>query len=157
MTPRALMPVSLPGPDATLALGAALAVRLKAGDTVFLIGDLGAGKTTLARGLIAAASGVDDVPSPTYTLVQSYETADGTPLLHADLYRIEDESDLDELGLEDAFADSIVLVEWPDRLGTRTPDRRLEIALTSGDAPREARIILHGDWEDRLDGLDTDF
>ncbi|MEE2565203.1 tRNA (adenosine(37)-N6)-threonylcarbamoyltransferase complex ATPase subunit type 1 TsaE [Hyphobacterium marinum] len=156
MTPRTLTSVSLTDPDATLALGAALADCLEAGDTVFLIGDLGAGKTTLARGLIASACGIDDVPSPTYTLVQSYETKDGTPLLHADLYRIDDEADLDELGLEDAFADCIVLVEWPDRLGRRAPERRLDIVMTAGDAPREARIIAHGDWEDRLERLDAD-
>lgn len=148
---------TLSGPDATLALGAALAGRLKAGDTVFLIGDLGAGKTTLARGLIAKACGSEEVPSPTYTLVQSYETADGTPLLHADLYRIEDEDELDELGLDEAFADSILLIEWPDRLKGRMPARRLDLSISTGDAPREARIIAHGHWGDRLDGLDTDF
>tara|TARA_R110002072_G_scaffold94101_2_gene208259 strand:- start:2924 stop:3382 length:459 start_codon:yes stop_codon:yes gene_type:complete len=144
---------ALPDVQATLDLGARLAARLKAGDTVFLIGDLGAGKTTLARGLIGAACDADEVPSPTYTIIQSYETRDGSELLHADLYRIEDAQDLDELGLEDAFDGAIVLVEWPDRLEDRAPSHRLDIHLEAGETQRIARIVAHGDWGDRLVGL----
>lgn len=140
--------------EATADFGAALGALLRAGDTVLLEGDLGAGKTTLARGLIAARAGVMDAPSPTYTLVQFYETADGTPLLHADLYRIEDESELDELGLEDAFEDSIVLIEWPDRLGTRAPETALTLKLTLAQEGRIAHISGGTEWKDRLDGFD---
>lgn len=139
---------------ATLRLGAALGARLSAGDTVRLEGDLGAGKTTFARGMIAALAGVEDAPSPTYTLVQFYETGDGTPLLHADLYRIESEDELDELGLEDAFEDSIVLVEWPDRLGARSPQNALTLKLTLAPGGRIAHISGGTEWKDRLDGFD---
>ena len=148
--------INLPNSDATLQLGTALGPRLKAGDTVFLIGDLGMGKTTLARGLIGALCDTDDIPSPTYTLIQSYETADGTGLLHADLYRIEDDSELDELGLDDAFDDMIVLIEWPECLKNRTPERRLEVHFHATETGRIARILAFGEWEDRLVGLDTD-
>jgi len=147
--------IHLPDADATMALGVNLARHLRAGDTVLLVGDLGMGKTTLARGLIAALCGTDDIPSPTYTLIQSYETANGVGLLHADLYRVEDESELDELGLEDAFDGMIVLVEWPGILGKRTPDDRLQIHFEAHETGRIARMIGHGDWEDRLVGLDT--
>lgn len=146
---------NLANADAAMALGAALGARLHAGDTVFLIGDLGAGKTTLARGLIGALCETDDIPSPTYTLIQSYETRNGTGLLHADLYRVEEEDELDELGLEDAFDDMIILVEWPDILGDRIPKDRLEIQFETRENGRIARMVGHGKWEDRLVGLDT--
>ncbi|HAQ35817.1 MAG: tRNA (adenosine(37)-N6)-threonylcarbamoyltransferase complex ATPase subunit type 1 TsaE [Maricaulis sp.] len=144
----------LPDPESTAALGAALGARLRAGDTVLLEGDLGAGKTTFARGMIAALCGVTDVPSPTYTLIQSYETADGIALLHADLYRIEDADELNELGLEDAFDDSITLVEWPDRLFGRAPRSGLTLTLTLAPGGRTGHISGGTDWKDRLDGFD---
>ncbi|MEN0653067.1 MULTISPECIES: tRNA (adenosine(37)-N6)-threonylcarbamoyltransferase complex ATPase subunit type 1 TsaE [Hyphobacterium] len=145
---------SLKDAAATARLGAALGARLRGGDTVLLVGDLGAGKTTFARGMIAALAGVDDAPSPTYTLVQSYETADGTPLVHADLYRIEDEGELGELGLDDAFDDSIVLIEWPDRLGQRAPKEALTLKLSLAPEGRMAHISGGTEWKDRLDGFD---
>jgi len=153
-----LKPVSinLPDSDATLQLGAALGARLQAGDTVFLIGDLGMGKTTLARGLIGALCDTDDIPSPTYTLIQSYETRGVGGLLHADLYRIEDDSELDELGLDDAFDDMIILVEWPECLKDRAPARRLELHFQPTETGRIVRIVAFGEWGDRLVGLDTD-
>jgi tRNA threonylcarbamoyl adenosine modification protein YjeE len=143
--------------DATQGLGARLAGVLAPGDVVLLTGDLGAGKTTLARAVIAKMCGVDDAPSPTYTLVQVYDTTDGGELWHADLYRIEDAAELDELGLEDAFDDAVCLVEWPDRLGNAVPPDRLEILLTGGgtglESGREARITGFGRWEERLDDI----
>ncbi|RYE08744.1 MAG: tRNA (adenosine(37)-N6)-threonylcarbamoyltransferase complex ATPase subunit type 1 TsaE [Hyphomicrobiales bacterium] len=100
---------------ATARLGAVLAATLKPGDLVLLSGGLGAGKTALARALIRALVGDPglDVPSPSFALVQPYE-ANGAPLLHADLYRLRSEREIDELGLFDR-ADAIVLVEWPER------------------------------------------
>ena len=114
---------------------AEVAARLDAGDCVLLSGDLGAGKTTLARGIIDVLTGESDIPSPTYTLVQAYETRAGLSLVHADLYRLEDPGDLDELGLEEAWSEGIALIEWPNRLAVR-PHDRLEIALEPDGAGR---------------------
>lgn len=148
---------SLDGLEATRRLGIRLAAVLRPGDVVLLTGDLGAGKTTLARAMIAKMCGVEDAPSPTYTLVQVYDIAEGGELWHADLYRIEDPSELDELGLDDAFDFAVCLVEWPDRLGKALPPDRLEILLTGGgtglETGREARITGVGRWEERLDDI----
>lgn len=122
---------------ATQALGAALATRLRAGDVVTLEGPLGAGKTSLARGALAALGLAGEAPSPTFAIVQSY----GPPevrlaVLHVDLYRLDDPGELDELGLEDALIDSALLVEWPERAGEgRWPEAlrlRLEPLMTGG-------------------------
>jgi tRNA threonylcarbamoyladenosine biosynthesis protein TsaE len=123
---------------------------LQPGDVVLLHGDLGAGKTTLARGLIRALCDVEEVPSPTYTLMQHYDTRAGDWLVHADLYRIEDEDELMELGLEDAFDGAICLIEWPDRLGRYLPARRIDLHLKADAGPRIADIAATGDWGDRL-------
>lgn len=99
-------------------------MRLLPGDVVLLEGAVGAGKTHLARALIHAVLLQDeDVPSPTFTLVQTYDTRNGT-LWHSDLYRLSSTFEIEELGLIDAFADAICLIEWPDRLGELTPKRR---------------------------------
>ncbi len=146
--------ITLDSLDATAALGRRLAGSLKTGDTVLLRGDLGSGKTTLARSVIEALAGVSDAPSPTYTIVQTYDLLDGGWLWHADLYRVEDEAELDELGLEDAFEDAVCLIEWPDRLGALTPASRLELDISSEPGnettSRLVRLTGHGDWEARL-------
>jgi tRNA threonylcarbamoyl adenosine modification protein YjeE len=105
----------LPDPEATDALGAELAASLKGGDLVLLLGDLGAGKTALARAIIRTLLGDAelDVPSPTFALVQPYDGPAGQ-ILHADLYRLGDAREIDELGLRDN-AGAIVLIEWPER------------------------------------------
>jgi tRNA threonylcarbamoyl adenosine modification protein YjeE len=107
--------VFLPDDDATAALGARLAQELRPGDLVLLEGGLGAGKTALARAVIRTLTGEPglDVPSPSFALVQPYE-ARGTPVIHADLYRLREAREIDELGLFER-ADAIVLVEWPER------------------------------------------
>jgi tRNA threonylcarbamoyladenosine biosynthesis protein TsaE len=114
---------------ATAALGAQLAAALKPGDLVLLSGGLGAGKTALARSIVRTLVGDSrlDVPSPSFALVQPYEV-NGRPLLHADLYRIRDPREIDELGLFDR-PDAIVLVEWPERAPELAAQATLSIAI----------------------------
>ena len=134
----------------TLALGARLASALRSGDVVRLSGDLGAGKTTLARGLIQSRLGEIDVPSPTYTLVQAYDwdtkENEGGELWHCDLYRLERPDDAYELGLMDAMGEEIMLIEWADKLGSLCPDDALRVDLRFDGKGRIARLI---GWEDR--------
>lgn len=135
--------VPLPDAAATERLGADLAVVLRAGDLVFLHGDLGAGKTTLARGLVRwLADAPDaDVPSPTFTLVQPYETE--PPVLHADLYRVADPAELDELGLDEGLETGVVLVEWPERGAAALPEPALDVRLEEGPPTAEAGRVAH--------------
>ena len=120
--------ILLPDEQATERLGQALAGRLRAGDAVALFGTLGAGKTTLARGVLRGLGFAGDVASPTFPIVQIYETS--PPLWHVDLYRIEHPEELEELGLEDARADAALLIEWPERLPRLWPDTlRLSLAI----------------------------
>ncbi len=131
-------------------LAGSLAARVRAGDAILLQGPLGAGKTTFARAFLRALT--DDpaleVPSPSFTLVQTYATRAG-PVHHFDLWRLDGPGRLTELGWDDALAD-IVLVEWPERLGARGPEGALvlELAFADGEA-RRARLI---GWADRLSG-----
>ena len=129
--------MSLADETATAALGATLADRLRPGDVVGLYGELGSGKTTLARAILRAAAGDPDliVPSPTFTLVEVYETERGT-FWHFDLYRLEAPEQVYELGWEDALAEGIVLIEWPQRLGALLP-KHLSVTLeVDGDGRR---------------------
>jgi N-acetylmuramate 1-kinase len=117
----------LPDQEATERLGQDLAMALHVGDALALSGDLGAGKTTLARGLIRALADDPalDVPSPTFTLLQSYDTR--IPVHHFDLYRLVSPDELDELGLDEALADGAALVEWPERADCRLPENAVRI------------------------------
>ena len=138
---------------ATTALGAAVASLLKRGDAVLLYGDLGAGKSTLARGLVRALTRPDEeVPSPTFTLVQQYEPSSGArPFVsHFDLYRLETADEAFELGFDEAMDEGAVVVEWPQRLGARLPLDRLDIELTHVGDGRLARITPHGDFVGRV-------
>lgn len=143
--------VSLDSEDDTRALGARLAKHLKRGDVIALHGDLAAGKTTLVRGLIQALLGPDEeVPSPTYTLVQMYDAPD-FPIWHFDLYRLEDPAGVHELGWEDTQA-GVALIEWPERAGHYLPAGRLDVFLEISGEGRRARLEPAGEgWQERLD------
>lgn len=131
--------IALPDAAATEAFGAALARALRAGDVVALFGSLGAGKTTLARGVLRGLGHAGDVASPTFPIVVAYEPPDvRLPVLHVDLYRIEDPSELAELGLDEALADGVLLIEWPERLPSLWPHA---LALTLAAAEGGGRCL----------------
>ena len=138
---------------ATDALGARIAASLGVGDTVALKGELGAGKTTLARAILRALGVRETVPSPTFTLVQSYDTP-GLAVRHYDLYRIDDVADMEELGLDEALDEGAVLIEWPEHAGSRLPDDVLEVALTLDAAGRRVRITGPRRWAKAFVELD---
>lgn len=143
----------LPDEAATAALAQLLAPLLRQGDVLALQGDLGAGKTTFARALINALEGpVEEVPSPTFTLVQTYQRGE-LEIWHFDLYRLEDPEEAWELGIEEAFSEGVSLIEWPDRLGSALPPERLELSLRHVDEGRRADLTGHGDWAARLEAL----
>lgn len=155
-TPR--LTLTLVDPDDTARHAAALAVRLRPGDVILLTGDVGVGKTHFARALIQALLLVpEDVPSPTFTLVQTYETKLGE-IFHADLYRLTSTLEVEELGLIDAFDTAICLVEWPDRLGDLAPPSALSLCFEAGLTP-DARLLSadwQGDrWTDRMAAWQT--
>ncbi len=132
--------------EATSALGAELALMARAGSLICLKGDLGAGKTALARSFIQAlAEDEIEVPSPTFTLVQTYDVT-RVPVAHVDLYRLASAGELDELGLDDLLATHQVIVEWPERWSRALPADRLEIELASEGGGRKAALIGHGAW-----------
>jgi tRNA threonylcarbamoyladenosine biosynthesis protein TsaE len=144
------MKLHLPDEAATQALGRAVAAVLAPGEAVCLSGPLGAGKSSLARALIRAlTSPEEEVPSPTYTLVQSYAGA-AFPLAHFDLYRLKHPGEIEELGLYEALADGAAIIEWPQRLDDLPPDRlSIEISPTPDGLARQATLGFHGAWEGR--------
>lgn len=121
-------------------MGARLGAVLRPGDCVALSGDLGAGKTTLVRGLVQAALGPVEVPSPTYTLVQTYDLPD-YELWHCDLYRLEKPEEAWELGLIEAMEDAVCILEWPDKLGHLLPDYAVTIHIRFDGEGREISIL----------------
>ena len=147
--------IDLPNEDATAALAAELAARARQGDVIGLSGPLGSGKTSFARAFIRARLGASEVPSPTFTLVEIYQPDPGPAIWHFDLYRLESPADAYELGIEDAFADGIVLIEWPERLGSLMPREHLEIALAAGkdETARVATLLPSPNWAGRIAGL----
>lgn len=135
----------------TTRLGAAIAAALRPGEAVCLSGPLGAGKSTLARALVRALTTPDEeVPSPTFTLVQFYEGA-RLNVAHFDLYRLSSADEAYEIGLDEALDEGAAVIEWPERLeGHLPPDRlAIEIALGNDTGGREVRMISHGAWEGR--------
>jgi len=145
--------VPLAGERDTLVLGGRLAKLVRPRDVIGLRGALGAGKTTLARGFIQALSPTThDVPSPTFTLVQTYDDAK-IPVFHVDLYRLTSSADLDELGLEDARAQGVVVIEWPERLGPGQFSDRLDIVIETIGVERRAVLTPSASWAERLRGF----
>lgn len=139
--------IPLTSADQTATLAQRLGAQLCAGDTVLLSGDVGAGKTHFARALIQSLlAQPEDVPSPTFTLVQTYDAVDGTEIWHADLYRLTGPSEIEELGLSDALQDAICLIEWPDRLAALRPQGALDITLNTTDV--EDHRLLTAAWSD---------
>ncbi len=145
----------IPDEAAMGALGAGLAPRLRRGDLIGLRGPLGAGKSTLARGLIRALGDPDaEAPSPTFTLVQHY-AGPIVPVAHFDLYRLTRPEEIYELGLEDALDEGAAVVEWPERLMGPLAANRLDIEISFPDARtlegRRVRATGFGTWSERMD------
>lgn len=140
--------IPLPDEAATARLGAALAGLLVLGDAICLSGPLGAGKSTLARALIRSlTSPEEEVPSPTFTLVQTYEAS--LPIAHFDLYRLTSAEEMFEIGLMEALDEGAALIEWPERLEGRLPANRLDVALVAEGEGRRADLTPHGTWRGR--------
>lgn len=137
--------LTLPSPEATDRLAARIAALLEAGDTILIDGPIGAGKSHFCRAairhLLDREGRQEDIPSPSFTLVQTYETGAGE-VWHADLYRLTDVSQVLELGLEEAFGGAIVFVEWPDRLGPLAPQDALRISLAPTEDAEARRVTL---------------
>ncbi|MTJ04632.1 MAG: tRNA (adenosine(37)-N6)-threonylcarbamoyltransferase complex ATPase subunit type 1 TsaE [Sediminimonas qiaohouensis] len=146
---------ALASPGATDTFATCLGARLLPGDVILLEGPIGAGKTHFARALIQSILTVpEDVPSPTFTLVQTYDTTRGE-VWHTDLYRLLHPDDIEELGLPEAMTDAICLIEWPDRLGSLRPDGALSLDFATTEAEDARTLTLtwqHDKWNERLMG-----
>ena len=130
-------------------VGRKLATVIRPRDVITLSGPLGAGKTTLARGLIREFCGENYAPSPTFTLVENYANADAE-LFHFDLYRLQNENEVWELGLEDALEYGICLIEWPEKIGDILPNERLEISISVESNQRRLHLRYDDTWRERL-------
>lgn len=144
------MTIALDAEAATHDLAGRIAGLARPGDAILLEGGLGSGKTSFARGFLRALGIAEEVPSPTFTLLQVYDTANG-PVWHFDLFRLKRPDEALELGLEEGRAEAILLIEWPERLGPMRPSDALTVALEiAGPAARRARLSGGGDWPRRL-------
>ena len=151
--------LDLPDEAATAGLAGRLAWRARQGDVIGLEGELGSGKTSFARAFIRAlGTGTEEVPSPTFTLVEIYAFAGQPPVWHFDLYRLGAPEEAYELGIEEALAEGVSLIEWPERLGPLMPAEHLRVVLTQGPAPtaRTARLSFTPLWAARLGGIEHD-
>ena len=152
--------IAVSSADASAKLAENLAARLQPGDSILFFGPIGAGKTHVCRHLIQSLLNIpEDVPSPTFTLVQTYDTRSGE-IWHADLYRLSDPDEVQELGLSDAFQSAICLIEWPDRLGDDAPADALHVTIEPDPDHEDKRHITFDwtdpKWPDRLEGLQHD-
>lgn len=157
MSDPAALTFELPDEVATAAFGARIAPLLRPGDAVCLSGPLGAGKSTMARALIRAlTSPEEDVPSPTFTLVQSYEGPTLT-VAHFDLYRLRTPEEAFELGLDEALDEGAAVIEWPERLGPgRLPHNRLDVVISLiQEGGRRVRLTGWGSWSERVGQLEA--
>ncbi len=144
------MRVELPDLAAMEDFGARIARRLRPGDVVALTGGLGTGKTTLARAVIAALGHTGEVPSPTFTIIETYDAL-VPPLVHADFYRLDDPAEVDEIGLDDYREGAALLAEWPENAGGFTHEAQcLQIALETSGNGRVAIVEGGADWLGRL-------
>ena len=145
------MTLFLRSPEETEALGARLGAVLRRGDAIALFGELGAGKTTLARGILRGLGFAGDVASPTFPIVVSYEPPDvRLPLAHVDLYRIEDPAEVAELALDEARADGALAIEWPERLGDGLWADALKLRLAAAEGGARALTAeVPAAWGDR--------
>lgn len=153
MSAPAPVTIASNSPDRTAEVAVRLADDLRPGDTICLSGGLGAGKSHFARSIIAHLTGEVDIPSPTFTLVQTYSAATFT-IWHADLYRLSSPDEIAELGLEEAFGHDLCLIEWADRLST-PPDGALHLVIQQGEAETDRQLVFthDGTWTDRLADL----
>jgi tRNA threonylcarbamoyladenosine biosynthesis protein TsaE len=139
----------LDGPEATEAIGRRLAAMLRPGDIVALFGDLGTGKTTLARGILAGLGHDGEVASPTFPIVIPYEPL-RLPVWHVDLYRLEDPAEVEELALDEALQDGALIVEWPERMGRALWPHSLLLTLRrDGEGARALTAGVPAAWEAR--------
>ncbi len=138
--------------DEMLALGGRIAPVLKTGDVIALTGGLGAGKTTFVRGVIQSQMDGEEVPSPTYTLVQTYDLP-RYELWHCDLYRLKHPDEIYEMGLLEAFDEAVCFIEWPDKMGDHLPDDVLRIHIAFNDEGRT--LSLNAFWGDKLAAIDN--
>ncbi len=142
--------ILLADPHATEAFGASLAALVRVGDVITLQGDLGAGKTSIARGLLAALGLAGEAPSPSFAIVQPYAPPEvSIAVLHVDLYRIEDPGEIEELGLDEARSDSVLVIEWPERAPGLWPEAlALTLAITP-DGARALTVAVPAAWSAR--------
>jgi tRNA threonylcarbamoyladenosine biosynthesis protein TsaE len=155
VTRTANFAIDLPDEAATCALATQLAQQAQKGDVLGLSGPLGSGKTVFARAFIRARLDAAEVPSPTFTLVEVYQSLTGPAVWHFDLYRLDRPEEAYELGIEDAFATGIAVIEWPERLGPLLPKEHLGVTLQAGNTEGERRAELDASpsWARRLQGL----
>ena len=139
----------LSDPAATEAFGASLAAVVRPGDVIALSGPLGAGKTSIARGLLAALGLAGEAPSPSFAIVQPYDPPEvRLPVLHVDLYRIEQAGEMEELGLDEAADEAVLLIEWPERARGRWPDA-LWLSLAVQGEGRRLTAVVPAAWKGR--------
>ena len=138
----------------TAALARRLASAARPADAILLAGELGVGKSTFARAFIAALGGTGEVPSPTFTLVQTYDTPRGT-VWHFDLFRLDHPDEVVELGIDEALTSGISLIEWPERLGPHRPPEALRLELAYASSPERRRIAMTcgAAWIERLPAI----
>jgi tRNA threonylcarbamoyladenosine biosynthesis protein TsaE len=142
--------VLLPDPAATHALGQQVAPLLRVGDVIALSGDLGMGKTSFARGLLAGLGLVEDAPSPSFSLVIPYDRPLVTlPVWHVDLYRLDEPDEVEELGLDEALYDGALLIEWPERMGARLWPHALRLRFDAEGDGRRLTASVPPSWEAR--------
>lgn len=146
-----LVQLILNSEDETVLLAGRIAAMLRSGDTIAMAGTLGVGKTTFARSLIQTLLPGEEVPSPTFTLVQTYD-APKFRITHADLYRVKSRRELRELGFDEALEEGVLIIEWPDRMSQLLPADRLDmiIEVDDGVEERRAKIIGRGNWAQRM-------